>query len=512
MEVTLQLGDPDIQARVFAAGTDEMAEALHNADKLSAWPAFKQSRTRSSPRSSRPKRGRRARQGHQGLPQEAREEDDRKMVLRRGRSAADGRKARRGPPDHDRRPAICRKPTARGLFTRGQTAGPERLTLGMLSECSASTPSTSPRASATCTHYNFPAVFPPARPASCRPEARDIGHGALAGARLLPVIPAEDVFPVHEPHRLLRSSSQMGSSSWVRSAVRRWPSWTAGVAIANPVSGIAMGLIKEGETSPSSPISKVSRTFLGDMDFKVAGTENGITAMQDGHKARVCPSTSFAEHCCRPRKAARSSLQDDGVDSEFSRGDEQVRARAFTRSRSRPTRSATSSASVARSSVIQEETGARSTSRKTARSTFASRDLGGERSGPPHPRHRQGARDRREYHGRVVSAKRSVPSSSSSPARTACCTSAESPRAASTRSRTSLNVGRRKSHVKIIDIDDRGKVSLDRPRPSRKRPRGLPARATSQRRPHRGTASRGGGRRRGDRGRQPRRQALGRER
>ncbi|MBA3420561.1 MAG: polyribonucleotide nucleotidyltransferase, partial [Thermoleophilaceae bacterium] len=128
-------------------------------------------------------------------------------------------------------------------------------------------------------HYNFP-PFSVGEAAFMRgPKRRDIGHGALAERALLPVVPSQEEFPytLRVVSDILESN---GSSSMASVCGSSLSLMDAGVPIKRPVAGIAMGLIKEGDDyTVLSDIAGVE-DHLGDMDFKVAGTERGITALQ----------------------------------------------------------------------------------------------------------------------------------------------------------------------------------------------------------------------------------------
>ena len=172
-----------------------------------------------------------------------------------------------------------------GLFTRGQTQVLSVLTLGMLSEWQRIDTIDVSEGKRYIHHYNFPPFSTGETGFMRGPKRRDIGHGALAERALLPVIPAEDEFPytIRIVSEVLESngSSSMGSVCGSTLALM-----DAGVPIAAPVSGIAMGLIKEGDDVAVLTDIQGLEDFLGDMDFKVAGTPNGITAMQMDNKAK----------------------------------------------------------------------------------------------------------------------------------------------------------------------------------------------------------------------------------
>jgi polyribonucleotide nucleotidyltransferase len=128
-------------------------------------------------------------------------------------------------------------------------------------------------------HYNFPPFSVGEAGRLGGPKRRDIGHGALAERALVPVVPSVEEFPytIRVVSDILESN---GSSSMASVCGSSLSLMQAGVPIARPVAGIAMGLIKEGDDYiVLSDIAGVE-DHLGDMDFKVAGTENGITALQ----------------------------------------------------------------------------------------------------------------------------------------------------------------------------------------------------------------------------------------
>ena len=128
-------------------------------------------------------------------------------------------------------------------------------------------------------HYNFPPYSVGETKPLRAPGRREIGHGALAERALLPVLPPKEAFPyvIRVVSEVLSSngSTSMGSVCGSTLALM-----DAGVPISKPVSGAAMGLIKEGDEVRVLTDIQGIEDFLGDMDFKVAGTETGITALQ----------------------------------------------------------------------------------------------------------------------------------------------------------------------------------------------------------------------------------------
>ncbi|NMB02658.1 MAG: polyribonucleotide nucleotidyltransferase [Firmicutes bacterium] len=166
-----------------------------------------------------------------------------------------------------------------GLFTRGQTQVLTALTLGLKSDEQLLDNLTDEESKRYIHHYNFPAFsVGEVRPVR-GPGRREIGHGALAERALLPVIPKEDEFPY-----TLRLVSEVlesnGSSSMASICGSTLSLMDAGVPIKRPVAGIAMGLMMLGEDFTILTDIQGLEDALGDMDFKVAGTTEGITALQ----------------------------------------------------------------------------------------------------------------------------------------------------------------------------------------------------------------------------------------
>ena len=171
-----------------------------------------------------------------------------------------------------------------GLFTRGQTQVMSTCTLAPSSEAQMIDGITERSEKRYMHHYNFPGYCTGEAKSPRSPGRREIGHGALAERALLPVIPPVEEFPyaLRVVSDVLSSngSSSMGSTCGSTLALM-----DAGVPIKRPVSGIAMGLISRTEEDGSQKIAVLSdiqgmEDFLGDMDFKVTGTEVGVTAIQ----------------------------------------------------------------------------------------------------------------------------------------------------------------------------------------------------------------------------------------
>ena len=172
-----------------------------------------------------------------------------------------------------------------GLFQRGQTQALSVCTLGMLSEWQR-LDSIDPIEGKRYMHqYNFPPYCTGEVGRMGAPKRREIGHGALAERALVPVLPSEEEFPyaIRVVSEILESN---GSSSMASTCGSTLALMDAGVPIKAPVAGIAMGLIKEGDDIVILSDIQGLEDFLGDMDFKVCGTEYGITALQMDNKAK----------------------------------------------------------------------------------------------------------------------------------------------------------------------------------------------------------------------------------
>ena len=166
-----------------------------------------------------------------------------------------------------------------GLFTRGETQVLTLATLGTPRDAQEIDSLTGMEAKRYMHHYNFP----PFSTGEVRPlrgsSRRDVGHGALAERALLPVIPSESDFP-YTLRLVSEVLSSNGSTSMASVCGSTLALMDTGVPIKAPVAGVAMGLIKEGEKYSILTDIMGMEDHLGDMDFKVAGTRDGITALQ----------------------------------------------------------------------------------------------------------------------------------------------------------------------------------------------------------------------------------------
>ena len=182
------------------------------------------------------------------------------------------------------RPVTCEvgllpRPHGSSLFTRGQTQILNVLALAPLREVQIIDVLGVEETKRYIHHYNFPPYSVGETKPLRSPGRREIGHGALAERALLPVIPSEEEFPyaIRLVSEVLESN---GSSSMGSVCGSTLSLMAAGVPIKAPVSGVAMGLVKDGEYFTILTDIQGLEDALGDMDFKVAGTEKGITAIQ----------------------------------------------------------------------------------------------------------------------------------------------------------------------------------------------------------------------------------------
>jgi polyribonucleotide nucleotidyltransferase len=172
-----------------------------------------------------------------------------------------------------------------GLFTRGQTQVLTVATLGSVGEKQTLDNLTPEGKKRYIHHYNFPPFSTGEVRRVGSPGRREIGHGALAERALMAVIPSEDKFP-YTIRLVSEALSSNGSTSMASVCGSTLALMDAGVPIKAPVAGIAMGLVMdEGQFAVLSDIQGIE-DFLGDMDFKVAGTSEGITALQMDTKAQ----------------------------------------------------------------------------------------------------------------------------------------------------------------------------------------------------------------------------------
>jgi len=194
-------------------------------------------------------------------------------------------------------------PRAHGsaIFTRGQTQVLSVATLGGTSEDQMIDGLGEESTKTYMHHYNFPAYSVGEVRPMRSPGRREIGHGALAERALEPVLPSKDEFPyvIRVVSDTLESN---GSTSMASTCGSTLSMMDAGVPLKAPVSGIAMGLMTEGDTFVVLSDIQGMEDFGGDMDFKVTGTETGVTAIQMDTKISGIPWPVMEEALAQARR------------------------------------------------------------------------------------------------------------------------------------------------------------------------------------------------------------------
>ena len=200
-----------------------------------------------------------------------------------------------------------------GLFTRGETQVMTLATLGTPRDAQMMDNLTPVDTKRYIHHYNFPPFSTGEARFLRGASRREVGHGALAERALLPMIPDEKTFPY-----TLRLVSEVlasnGSSSMASVCGSTLALMDTGVPIKAPVSGVAMGLVKEDDRYAILTDIQGMEDHLGDMDFKVAGTANGITALQMDIKVKGLTAELMAE-ALEQAKAARAHILQQMLDT-----------------------------------------------------------------------------------------------------------------------------------------------------------------------------------------------------
>ena len=189
------------------------------------------------------------------------------------------------------------------VFTRGETQVMTTCTLGSLRDTQILDGLDDEEEKRYMHHYNFPAYSTGEAKPLKSAGRREIGHGALAERSLVPVLPSEEEFPyaIRTVSEVLSSNGSTSQASVCGSTLALMD---AGVPIKAPVAGCAMGLIKDEKSGKVAILTDIQglEDFLGDMDFKVAGTTNGITAIQMDIKIKGIDEKILREALSRARE------------------------------------------------------------------------------------------------------------------------------------------------------------------------------------------------------------------
>ncbi len=196
-----------------------------------------------------------------------------------------------------------------GLFTRGQTQALSSCTLAPLGEHQIIDGLGVEVSKRFIHHYNFPQFSVGSTGRAGSPGRREIGHGALGERALAQVIPSEEEFPytIRLVAEVLESN---GSSSQASICAGTLALMDAGVPIKAPVAGIAMGLVSDGENYTILTDIQGLEDHLGDMDFKVAGTKDGITALQMDIKIQGITEQILKEALAQAKQARMEILEE----------------------------------------------------------------------------------------------------------------------------------------------------------------------------------------------------------
>lgn len=290
--------DKELQAKVTELGRPAISEATKNADKLGREAAVSEAKAKvvATLLEDYPEKERTIKDMLKAIEKEL----VRAMILDEG-VRVDGRGLSEIRP-LDVEVAVLPRTHGTGLFTRGQTQALSVLTLGTLREDQIIDGIGVETSRHFMHHYNFPPFCTGEARRMIGPKRRDIGHGALGERAILQVLPNEEDFPytIRIVSEVLESN---GSSSMASVCGSSLALMDGGVPIVAPVAGIAMGLVKEGEKFAVLTDIQGLEDFLGDMDFKVAGTRAGITAIQMDMKVAGVSEEIFIQALEQARQA-----------------------------------------------------------------------------------------------------------------------------------------------------------------------------------------------------------------
>jgi len=231
----------------------------------------------------------------------------RQQILKDGKRV-DGRNLDQVRPISAAAGVLPKRVHGSGLFQRGLTQVLSTATLGTPSDAQEMDDLNPSNEKTYLHHYNFPAYSVGETRPMRSPGRREIGHGALAERAIVPVLPAKDTFP-YVARVVSEVLSSNGSTSMGSVCGSTLALMDAGVPLKSPVSGAAMGLIKEGDEVKILTDIQGIEDFLVDMDFKVAGTDKGITALQMDMKITGLPVSIVADAVNQARPARLHILE-----------------------------------------------------------------------------------------------------------------------------------------------------------------------------------------------------------
>jgi polyribonucleotide nucleotidyltransferase len=281
MEVELILPDPELKAELVAEFNDKMKNAIQTFDKqerAEKTQAVKDEVVAYVEEKFAEDEELEAKLSDAKDIANGMEKDEVRRLITEEKVRPDGRGVQEIRP-LESEVALLPRVHGSGLFTRGQTQALSVATLGPLNEHQVLDGLSSEDMKRFIHHYNFPSYSVGETGRMRAPGRREIGHGALGERALEPVIPSEEDFPytIRLVAEVLESN---GSSSQASICAGTLALMDAGVPIKAPVGGIAMGLVMDGDNYTVLTDIQGLEDHLGDMDFKVAGTRDGITALQ----------------------------------------------------------------------------------------------------------------------------------------------------------------------------------------------------------------------------------------
>ncbi|MDR0888555.1 MAG: polyribonucleotide nucleotidyltransferase [Coriobacteriales bacterium] len=448
---------PEVESRI-APYYDRMSAALKDADKLSRMAkvdALKDEIKATFTEEEQEK-------WHREIPAQLKlleKHAMRAMVLETG-ERADGRATTEIRPITAKVGYLSRAHGS-GLFTRGQTQVLSVLTLGMLNEWQRLDTIDPCQGKRYIHQYNFPPYCTGETGRIGSPKRREIGHGNLASRALEPMLPNEEEFPytIRIVSEVLESN---GSSSMASTCGSTLALMDAGVPIKRPVAGIAMGLIKEGDDIAILSDIQGLEDFLGDMDFKVCGTERGITALQMDNKAKGL-SVDILSKALAQAKEGRAFIMGKMMEAitapreELSEFAPRIITIEIPVDKIRDVIG--SGGKVIRG--IQDETGADIEIDEKGIVYIASKDTGGEEARRQIEQIVHDPEVGEEYYGEVVSIQSFGAFVNLTPGHDGLLHISKVANGRVGKVEDVLNLGDT-VHVKITEVDEKGKVSLDR--------------------------------------------------
>ncbi len=311
MDVTLLTFDSELEAQVKDLFTEAMVNAIQTEEKLAREDAIshvKETAIAHFEAILEDNEEKEALIKQVGQLIDVLEKDEVRRLITEDKIRPDGRKIDEIRPLSSE-VALLPRAHGSGLFTRGQTQALTAATLAPLGEYQVIDGLGSEEGKRFIHHYNFPQFSVGSCGRAGSPGRREIGHGALGERALKQVIPSEAEFPytIRIVSEVLESN---GSSSQASICAGTLALMDAGVPIKAPVAGIAMGLVSDGENYTVLTDIQGLEDHLGDMDFKVAGTTEGITALQMDIKIQGITEQILTEALEQAKKARFEILEE----------------------------------------------------------------------------------------------------------------------------------------------------------------------------------------------------------